>query len=227
MVETALDTGPLHDPGAMSTRNGCASANAPLVSCPGSETLSVASPAVLITFAVVVAVYSRATPGTKAPKLAGAPSVSESVAGTVAPTSPVTGVAVLKRSLPLSTQTLPLRPVTRGAVAITAGAVAATDTPMLIGGNAAPAGSTSLRVHVIVAVPEQVQPVPEAPVAVRPAGMACVTVVVLPSVAVSVGLETVSRSVPVPPRRSTAGLCVAAMRSGCGTVVAGAGGAPS
>src|SRR4051794_5279001 len=204
MVETALDTGPLHDPGAMSTRKGCASVNAPLVSRPGSETLSVASPAVLITFAVVVAVYSRATPGTNAPKLAGVPSVSESVAGTMPLTSPVTGVAVLTRSLPLSTQTLPLRPVTRGAVAITAGAPAATATPMLIGGNAAPAGKTSLRVQVIVAVPEQVQPAPDAPVEVSPAGIACVTVVVLPSVAVSVGFETVRVSVPVPPRSSTA-----------------------
>src|SRR4051812_33914302 len=227
MVETALDTGPLHAPGAMSTRSGRGRAKAPLVSRPGSETVSAASAAVLMTLAVVVAVYSRATPGANAPKLAGAPSVSASVAGTLAPTSPVTGVAVLRRSLPLSTQTLPLRPVTRGAGAITAGAAAATDTPMVIGGNAAPAGRTSLRVQVIVAVPEHVQPVPEAPVAVKPAGMACVTVVVLPSVAVSVGFETVNVSVPVPPRRSTAGLCVAAMRSGCGTVVAGAGGAPS
>src|SRR3954470_3994410 len=227
IVEAALETGPLHAPGAMSTRSGWASVKAPLLRWPGSETLSAASPALLITFAVVVAVYSAATPGTKAPKLAGAPSVRESVAGTVAPTSPVTGVAVLRRSLPLSTQTLPLRPVTRGAVAITAGAVAATDTPMLIGGKAAPAGSTSLRVQVIVAVPEHVQPVPEAPVAVRPEGMACVTVVVLPSVAASVGLETVRVSVPVPPRSSTEGLWAAAMRSGCGTVVAGAGGAPS
>src|SRR3954463_11360015 len=131
MVETALDTGPLHDPGAMSTRKGCASVNAPLVSRPGSETLSVASLAVLITFAVVVAVYSRATPGVNAPKLAGAPSVSASVAGTVAPTLPVPGAAGLMRSLPVSTQTWPLRPVTRGAVASTAGAASASCTPIV------------------------------------------------------------------------------------------------
>ena len=48
-------------------------------------TVSVASPAVEITFAVVVAVYSFATPGVNAPNVAGAPSVSASVAGTVPP----------------------------------------------------------------------------------------------------------------------------------------------
>ena len=62
----------------------------------------------------------------KAPNVAGAPSVSESVAGTVPPTSPGTGVAVLIVSLALCTQTLPPRPVTRGAVVSTAGAVSAT-----------------------------------------------------------------------------------------------------
>ena len=64
----------------------------------------------------------------KAPNVAGAPSVSESVAGTVPPMSPGTRAAVLMRSEPLSIQTLPLRPVTRGAVVITAAAVAATRT---------------------------------------------------------------------------------------------------
>ena len=49
----------------------------------GSETLSVASPALEITFAVVEAVYSRSTPAVNAPNVAGGPSVSESVAGTV------------------------------------------------------------------------------------------------------------------------------------------------
>ena len=52
----------------------------------GSVTVSVASPAVLMTFPVVLAVYSRDTPGVKAPNVAGAPSVSESVAATVPPT---------------------------------------------------------------------------------------------------------------------------------------------
>ena len=56
----------------------------------GSLTVSVASPALEITLAVVVAVYSRATPGVNAPKLAGAPDVSDSVAGTVPPTPPST-----------------------------------------------------------------------------------------------------------------------------------------
>ena len=51
-----------------------------------SATLSAASPAVETTVAVVDAVYSRATPGVKAPKDAGAPSVSASVAGTEPPT---------------------------------------------------------------------------------------------------------------------------------------------
>ena len=55
----------------------------------GSATVSVASPAVEMTFAVVDAVYSFATPGVNAPKLAGAPIVSASVAGTVPPASPM------------------------------------------------------------------------------------------------------------------------------------------
>ena len=54
---------------------------APLARWPGSETVSVASPAVLITFAVVDAVYSRAMPGVNVPNDAGAPSVRLSVAG--------------------------------------------------------------------------------------------------------------------------------------------------
>src|SRR3954466_10527341 len=41
-----------------------------------------------MTLAVVLAVYSFATPGVNAPNEAGPPSVSESVAGTVPPTSP-------------------------------------------------------------------------------------------------------------------------------------------
>ena len=46
----------------------------------------------LITFAVVDAVYSFATPGMNAPNVAGAPSVSASVAGTEPPTAPSTSV---------------------------------------------------------------------------------------------------------------------------------------
>ena len=60
--------------------------NAPLARWPGSDTLSAASPAVLVTVAVLVAVYSCSTPGVKAPKLALAPSCRLSVAGTVPPT---------------------------------------------------------------------------------------------------------------------------------------------
>ena len=47
-----------------------------------------------MTFAVVLAVYSFATPGVNAPNEAGAPSVSDSVAGTEPPTVPSTGGAL-------------------------------------------------------------------------------------------------------------------------------------
>src|SRR5687767_13960017 len=102
------------------------------------------------------------------------------------------------RSLVVSIQTLPLRPVTRGAVVITAGADSATRTPSVIGSSAAPAASTSARVHVTVVVPEHAHPGPDAPVDVNPAGSGWVTVVVLPSVAAAVGFATVSVIVPVP-----------------------------
>src|SRR3954471_483866 len=85
----ALETGPVHAAGAISTRSASGSENAPFVRWPGSDTESAASPAVEITFAVVVAAYSLAAPGVNAPNEAGAPSVSESVAGTVPPTSPL------------------------------------------------------------------------------------------------------------------------------------------
>ena len=163
----------------------------------------------------------------KAPNVGGAPSVSASVAGTLAPTSPGTGVAVLMRSLAVSIQTLPLRPVTRGAVVSTA-ARGARDvrTPIVIGGNVAPAARTSVRVQVIVSSRAGPAGAGSRRSTSSPAGIACVTVVVLPSVGPSVGLETVSVSVPVSPRTNTHGLCAAAIRSGCGTVVHGAGGVP-
>ena len=63
-----MDTGAVHAAFESSTRSGCGSENAPLVRWPGSETVSAASPAVLITVAVVAAVYSFATPGVNAPK---------------------------------------------------------------------------------------------------------------------------------------------------------------
>ena len=50
--------------------------------------LSVASPAVLVTVAAVLASYACPTPGTNVPKLAGWRAVSASVAGTVPPTVP-------------------------------------------------------------------------------------------------------------------------------------------
>ena len=67
----------------------------------GSLTDSAASPAVEITFAAIVLVYTPATPGMNEPRLAeGVPSVSESVAGTVAPTgrSACTAVTPLSSS---------------------------------------------------------------------------------------------------------------------------------
>ena len=63
-----------------------------MVRWPGSETDNAASPAVEITLAVVDAVYSFATPGVNAPNVAGVPSVSASVAGTVPPALPSASV---------------------------------------------------------------------------------------------------------------------------------------
>src|SRR3954447_7163570 len=82
--------------------SGCGSTKLPLTRWPvptedGSATLSSASPAVEMTFAVVEAVYVLVTPGVNAPKLPGVPSVSDSVAGTVPPTGCV-GAAVMAKS---------------------------------------------------------------------------------------------------------------------------------
>jgi hypothetical protein len=63
------------------TTSGRASENGPLESVAG-DTLSVASPAVEVTVAVVEPVRSCATPGTNAPSETGAPRLSDSVAGT-------------------------------------------------------------------------------------------------------------------------------------------------
>src|SRR4051794_19241448 len=90
IVEAALDTGALHAFGAISTRSASGSENAPLVRWPGSETDSAALAAVEMTLAVVLALYSFSTPGANAPNDAAAPSVSESVAGTVPPTGVAT-----------------------------------------------------------------------------------------------------------------------------------------
>ena len=51
----SLETGAVHVVLLNVTSSGDGSENAPLVRWPGSDTLSAASPAVLITFAVVVA----------------------------------------------------------------------------------------------------------------------------------------------------------------------------
>src|SRR5690606_33197051 len=66
------------------------SENSPLTRWPvavelGSETVSVPSPAVEITFALVVAVYVCATPGMNGENCAGRPSDSASVAATSPP----------------------------------------------------------------------------------------------------------------------------------------------
>src|SRR5689334_19402175 len=86
IAEVPLDTGALHAFGAISTRSASGSENVPFIRCPGSETDSAALPAVEMTFAVVLAVYSLSTPGVNAPNDAAGPSASESVAGTVPPT---------------------------------------------------------------------------------------------------------------------------------------------
>ena len=56
IVTGSLDTGAVHCDFENATPSGLGSEKAPLVSWPGSETLSVASPAVEMTFAAVVAV---------------------------------------------------------------------------------------------------------------------------------------------------------------------------
>src|SRR5690348_6807403 len=89
MSTLSLDTGANHADFVSEVCSGSGNENAPLASRAGPETDSAASPAVEMTFAVVLAVYSFATPGVNAPKVAGAPSVSDSVAGTTPPTVPV------------------------------------------------------------------------------------------------------------------------------------------
>src|SRR3954471_3570215 len=66
----------------------------------GSATDSAASPAVEMTFAVVVAVYSFATPGVNEPSEAAGPSVSASVAGTVPPADWVASVLHSRGAVP-------------------------------------------------------------------------------------------------------------------------------
>src|SRR3954469_20985349 len=82
----SFDTGAVHDVLDRLTRSGSGSENDPFRRWPGSETLSAASPAVLITLAEVEALLVLSAPGVKAPKLAGGPGAGDSVAGTVPPT---------------------------------------------------------------------------------------------------------------------------------------------
>src|SRR4051794_25257823 len=56
IATAALETGPVHAAGAISTRSASGSANAPFIRCPGSLTDSIASPAVETTLAAVAAV---------------------------------------------------------------------------------------------------------------------------------------------------------------------------
>jgi hypothetical protein len=88
IVTGSLEAGPDQLVFESVTCSGSGRVNAPLARWPGSETLSAASPAELITFAVVDAVYVWSTPGVNAPNVAGAPSVSASVAGVVPETVP-------------------------------------------------------------------------------------------------------------------------------------------
>src|SRR5690349_24412937 len=71
------------------TCNGSSRLNAPLVRWPGVATLSIASAAVLITFAVVDVEYVLSTPGVNGPKDKGPASESASVAGVDPATVPV------------------------------------------------------------------------------------------------------------------------------------------
>jgi hypothetical protein len=81
MATLSLEVGPVHVDLASSMCSGSASENAPLVMWPGSPEDSVASPAVEMIVAVVLAVYSMAAPGVNVPKLGVAPSASESGPG--------------------------------------------------------------------------------------------------------------------------------------------------
>ena len=82
IAAAAFETGRVHEAGLSSTRSGCRQRERAVHQVAGvGRTVSAASPAVEITFAVVVAVYSRATPGVNAPNDAAGPSVSASVAG--------------------------------------------------------------------------------------------------------------------------------------------------
>src|ERR1700742_3593023 len=89
IVTGSLDTGALQLVLDRLIASGSGSVNAPLARWPAADAVSAASPAVLITFAVVCAVYVFSTPGVNAPKDGGVPSVSDSVAGTVPPTGAV------------------------------------------------------------------------------------------------------------------------------------------
>src|SRR5690349_19138801 len=71
------------------TCSGSSRLNAPLARWPGGATLSVASAAVLITFAVVEVEYVLSTPGVNGPNDAGPASESARVAGVEPPTVPV------------------------------------------------------------------------------------------------------------------------------------------
>src|SRR5689334_10002352 len=95
MSTLSLETGAVHVDLENATCSGSASVNAPLVRYAGDgATVRVASPADEITLAVVLASYVLATPGTNGSNDAGAPRVSDSVAGTEPPTVPCTGGAV-------------------------------------------------------------------------------------------------------------------------------------
>ena len=89
IVTASLETGAVQADLLKRTCSGCGQRERPVDQVArGRSRVSAASPAVVTTLAVVVAVYSFATPGVNAPNVAAGPIVSASVAGTVPPTSP-------------------------------------------------------------------------------------------------------------------------------------------
>ena len=96
----SLETGPVHAAFESVTCSGSGRLNAPLVRWPGSLTESAASPAVLMTLAVVEAVYVWSTPGRERSEARRRPQRQRERAGTVAPTATVSAVAESSTAAP-------------------------------------------------------------------------------------------------------------------------------
>src|SRR4051794_4073435 len=132
----ALDAGAVQLAGVIVTCSGSARLKAPLARWTGPLTLSAASPAVEMTFAVVAVVYVRSAPGVNAPKAAAGPSVSESVAGTEPPMPPPAVVAQSRCALAQSTGKARPKPLSGTATSSTVLA----PTRLWVIGTAAPPG---------------------------------------------------------------------------------------